>query len=118
MKVQDIKKDCSAIVGLSLEFSNSEIASLSHLLWKVDAAIDKATDQQITMMKSFEQGTKLLDFKDNVPVAIDLKTLTKVQWLLTIMTRQDTSNLFDPAEVAYESILHDINNAVSSTPIK
>ena len=118
MKVQDVRKECSAIVGLSLEFSNSEVGCIDHLLWEVDAAVEKAVNQQITIMKGFEQGTKLLDFEDNVPAAIDLRSLKKIQWLLHQMTRTSRCDLFNEANREYESEINAINNSISSKPIK
>ena len=115
MKVQDVKKECSAIVGLSLEFSNSEVGCISHLLWEVDAVIEKAINQQIEMMRSSEQGCHLLDFEDNVPAAIDLRTLKKIQWLLYQMTRTNRCDLFNEANREYEAEISSINNSVSST---
>lgn len=116
MKVENVKKECSAIVGLSIEFSNSEIASLSRLLWEVDAVVEKAVDQQIKMMKTFKQGQhNLLDAGDNVPAAIDLKTLKKIQWLLYMMSRTDHSGLFDYANREYENAIKYINDSVSGT---
>lgn len=118
MKVQDVKKECSAIVGLSLEFSNSEVACIDHLLWDIDKVINNAINQQTMMMKNCEQGCHLLDFKDDVPVTIDLRNLKKIQWLLTMMTRRNMSDLFNEANRQYEMEISCINNAVSSEPIK
>lgn len=118
MKVQDIRKECSAIVGLSLEFSNSEIACIDRLLWDIDKAVDNAINQQITTMKHFEQGCHLLDFEDDVPAAIDLRNLKKIQWLLTMITRRNMSDLFNEANRQYEAEINCINNSVSSEPIK
>lgn len=122
MKVQDVRKECSAIVGLSLEFSNSEVGCIDHLRWEVDATVEKAINQQIKIMKNFEQGCHLLDFEDNVSAAIDLRTLKKIQWLLYQMTRTNRSDLFNEANREYEaeinSINNSVNNSVSSAPIK
>lgn len=118
MKVQDVRKECSAIVGLSLEFSNSEIGCIDRLLWEVDNAVEKAINQQITVMKNFEQGTKLLDFEDDVPAAIDLRSLKKIQWLLYQMTRSNRCDLFNEANREYETEINCINNSVSSVPVK
>jgi len=118
MKVQDVRKECSAIVGLSLEFSNSEVGCIDRLLWEVDSAVEKAINQQITMMKGFEQGIKLLDFEDDVPAAIDLRSLKKIQWLLYQMTRTNRCDLFNEANREYEAEITSINNSVSSAPIK
>lgn len=118
MKVQDVRKECSAIVGLSLEFSNSEIGCIDRLLWEVDNAVNKAIDQQITMMKNFEQGTHPLDFEDDVPAAIDLRSLKKIQWLLYQMTRVNRSDLFNEANREYEAEINCINNSVPEKPVK
>lgn len=118
MKVQDIKKECSAIVGLSLEFSNSEVACIDRLLWEINMAIDKAINQQITIMRNYEGGCNLLDFEDDVPAAIDLRNLKKIQWLLIMMTRRNMSDLFNQANREYEAEVALINNSVSSVPIK
>lgn len=118
MKVQDVKKECSAIVGLSLEFSNSEVGCIDRLLWEVDTAIERAIQQQTSIMKNFEQGCHLLDFEDDVPAAIDLRSLKKIQWLLYQMTRTNRSDLFNEANREYEAEINSINNSVSSAPIK
>lgn len=112
MKVQDIKKECSAIVGLSLEFSNSEIGCIDRLLWEVDNVIERAINQRITMMKCSEQGTKPLDFEDDVPAAIDLRSLKKIQWLLYQMTRTTRCDLFNEANREYASEIDSINSSV------
>ena len=113
MKVQDVKKECLATVGISVEFSNSEVHSIDRLLIDVDAAIDKAIDQQITMMKGSEGGCHKLDVDTSrIPVAIDLKALKKVQWLLYQLTRNSSSDLFNEAIREYESDIVSINNAV------
>lgn len=115
MKIQDVKKECLATVGLSVEFSNSEINSIDRLLIDVDAAVEKAIDQQITMGKHFENGCHTINEKtDHVPAAIDLKSLKKVQWLLYQLTRNNSSDLFNEAIREYESDIASINNAVSS----
>lgn len=118
MKVQDVRKECSAIVGLSLEFSNSEIGCIDRLLWEVDAAVEKAINNQIATMKNFEQGCHLLDFEDDVLAAIDLRSLKKIQWLLYQMTRTNRSDLFNEANREYEAEINSINNSVSSAPMK
>lgn len=118
MKVQDVRKECSAIVGLSLEFSNSEVGCIDRLLWEVDAAVEQAINRQILAMEHSEQGCHLLDFEDGVPAAIDLRALKKIQWLLCQMTRTNRSDLFNEANREYEAEINSINNSVSSAPIK
>lgn len=113
MKVQDVKKECLATVGLSIEFSNSEVNSIEKLLIEVDAAIEKAIGIQISTMKNFENGCHKLDVDaDHIPTAIDLKALKKVQWLLYQLTRNNSSDLFNEAIREYESDIVSINNAV------
>lgn len=113
MKVQDVKKECLAVVGLSVEFSNSEVNSIDRLLIDVDAAVEKAIDQQITIGKHFEGGCHTLNDKtDTIPAAIDLKSLKKIQWLLYQLTRNNTSDLFNGAIHDYELDIAHINTAI------
>ena len=114
MKVQDVKKECLANVGLSIEFSNSEIGEIDHLLWDVDRAINKAVDQQIQMIRGFEGGTRTLKPGDDVPVAIDLKNMKRIQWLLYQMTRCNHSDLFSEAYREYEAEISSINNSITT----
>ena len=111
MKVQDVKKECLATVGLSLEFSNSEVACIDRLLWSVNDAIDKAINQKIAELKS-NNALKEIDFEDDVNVTIDLRSLKKIQWLLYQMTRTNRCDLFNEANREYESDITCINNAV------
>lgn len=106
MKVQDVKKECAAIVGLSIEFSNSEVASIDRLLWTVDNCIEKAINTAVVAVKN---TAKEYDFNDDVPAAIDLRSLKKIQWLLYQMTRLNRSDLFNYANRDYESELNAIN---------
>ena len=41
MKIQDVKKECTAIVGLSIEFSNSEVDSIISLVRDLNITIQK-----------------------------------------------------------------------------
>ena len=114
MKVQDVKKECLATVGLSLEFSNSEVACIDRLLWSVDDAIDKAINQKIAELKS-NNAPKEIDFEDDVNVTIDLRSLKKIQWLLYQMTRTNRCDLFNEANREYETEIVSINNTVSNS---
>lgn len=107
MKVQDVKKECLATVGLSVEFSNSEISSLSNLLWKVSNAIDDAVNRAHQFA-----ATQQVTYKDNedVPANIDLKSLSRIEWLLVQLTRRDMSGLFEQADSDYRAELNNINN--------
>ena len=106
MKVQDVKKECTAIVGLSIEFSNSEIGSIDRLLWTVDNCVEKAINTAIVNVK--ETG-KQYGPEDNVPVEIDLCSLKKIQWLLYQMTRTSRSDLFSEASKDYSIEVDAIN---------
>lgn len=107
MKVQDVKKDCTAIVGLSIEFSNSEIGSLSSLLRTVSNAVEKGVKQAHDIAKAAETP---YDEKEKIPVSIDLKSLKRIEWLLTQMTKGDNSSLFNTADADYFTELGFINN--------
>lgn len=107
MKVQDVKKDCTAIVGLSIEFSNSEVSSLSNLLSKVSDAIEKGIETHNQKVKATKE---LCDEKKDVPVVLDLKSLKRIEWLLTQMTKNDNSGLFNIADAEYITDLGFINN--------
>jgi hypothetical protein len=112
MKVQDVKKECTAIVGLSIEFSNSEISSLSNLLSKVSDAIEKGIE---THKQQAEATKKMCDEKKDIPVVLDLKSLKRVEWLLIQMTKDDTSGLFNIADADYRADVSNINNIPAVT---
>lgn len=107
MKVQDVKKECLTTVGLSIEFSNSEVSTLSHLLTVVSNAVEKGIEQARGLAKHAER--KYGDNED-VPCAIDLKSLKRVEWLLTQLTRRDMSGLFEMADADYRTELSYIND--------
>lgn len=106
MKVQDVKKECAAIVGLSIEFSNSEVGSIDRLLWTVDNCVDKAINKAIIDVK--ETG-KQYSPEDDVPVEIDLRSIKKIQWLLYQMTRANRSDLFNEASKDHSIEIDAIN---------
>lgn len=110
MKVQDVKKECLATTGLSVELSNSEIGSIDKLLWTVDNAIEIGVNQAIKIAKA---AGKQYDFEDEIPVSIDLRSLKKVQWLLTQLTRTNRSDLFNEANCEFEVEVSSINNVIS-----
>lgn len=107
MKVQDVKKECLATTGLSVEFSNSEVGSLSNLLWNVSRAVEdsveRAHQMAATQQQQFEEGGP-------IPASIDLKSLKRVEWLLIQLTRRDMSGLFDYADSDYRADCNHINN--------
>ena len=107
MKVQDVKKECLATVGLSIEFSNSEVSTLSHLL----AVVSDATEKGIQQAKNIaEHANKPYDDNEKIPCAIDLKSLKRIEWLLTMITRRDMSGLFEQVDADYRVDLSFINN--------
>lgn len=107
MKIQDVTKECVAKTGLSVEFSNSEIGSLSKLLWVVTNAVEdsiaRAHQMAVTQQQQFKED-------NNVPVNIDLKSLKRIEWLLTQLTRSETSGLFEQADADYKVELNFIND--------
>ena len=107
MKIQDVKKECLATTGLSVEFSNSEIGSLSSLLWDVTRAVNDSVERAHQMAATQQQ-----QFKENepIPATIDLKSLKRVEWLLVQLTRRDMSGLFDNADSDYRKDFGYINN--------
>lgn len=111
MKVQDVKREGPAIVGLSVELSNSEIGSIDRVLWTLDNAISRGVEQAITIAKADGNQYKP---DDEIPVAVDLKSLRKIQWLLYQLTRVNRSDLFCEATREFESDLNAINNAVKT----
>ena len=111
MKVQDVKREGPAIVGLSVELSNSEIGSIDRVLWTVDNAISTGINQAIAIAKASGNQYNL---DDEIPVAVDLKSLRKLQWLLYQLTRVNRSDLFCEAIREFESDVNAINNAVKT----
>ena len=107
MKVQDVRKECLATVGLSIEFSNSEVSTLSHLLTVVSDATEKGIQQAKDVAKHTNEP-----YGDNekIPCAIDLKSLKRIEWLLIQLTRRDMSGLFEEADADYRTDLSHINN--------
>lgn len=109
MKIQDVKKECLATIGLSIEFSNSEISSLSRLLTTVSDAVEKTVEETYAFVKSSE-GRVAYNENDKIQCRIDLKSLKRIQWLLTQLTRNETSGLFEQADANYRADLSHINN--------
>ena len=113
MKIQDVKRECAAIVGISAEFSNSEIRSIGNLARNVKEAIDKAVDQQVKLMREFEGQTRSLNAdEDNVPVALDLRDVERIHWFLSLFDNTDSSSIFGEADKSLEATIHKINKTV------
>lgn len=115
MKIQDVKKECLAIVGLSIEFSNSEISSLSSLLSKVSDAIEKGIE---THKQKAEATKNLCDEKKDIPVVLDLKSLKRIEWLLIQLTKDDNSGLFNAADADYFADVSFINDIKAKTQVE
>ena len=106
MKVQNVKKECLAIVGLSIEFSNSEISSLSRLLTTVRDAAERGVEA--AKVEAMKEGTTYSS-GEKVECVIDLKSLMRIEWLLTQLTRNEESGLFNQADDDCENALERIN---------
>lgn len=118
MNVQDVKRECTAIVGISAEFTNSEIRSICDLACKVGEAIEKAIDQQVALMKNSEGETRLLKSdEDDVPVVLNLSDVERVHWFLSLFDNTTTSSMFDEADKGFKSSIQRINDAVSSEKV-
>lgn len=115
MKVQDVKKECLATVGLSIEFSNSEVSSLSHLLKDVTDAVNTTIETAHAIAAATSEQ---YDEYHKLNANIDLKSLKRIEWLLVQLTRRDTSGLFEAADADYRTELGFINNipAVKEEP--
>ena len=112
MKVQIVEKECTAKVGISVEFSNSEIDSLVRIALELDDKIEEQCRESHAFIKSSELGTKYKE-SDKISVKVDLKTLTRISWLLNKITNgrvRNPSDLFNEADGDYLATLASINN--------
>lgn len=110
MKVQVVERECTAKVGVSVEFSNSEIDSIVRLALSLDDAIEKGCKTSASIAKA---ANKPYGLSDKIPVAVDLKHLVRIAYLLDKITDSrvhNTSGLFNDADVTYGSVLESINN--------
>jgi hypothetical protein len=110
MKIQDVKRECTAIVGISAEFSNSEIRSIDNLACKVGEAIERAIDQQVTLVREFQGQARPLNVdEDNVPVVLDLRDVERIHWFLSLFDNTSSSSMFDEADKSLTADIHRIN---------
>lgn len=124
MKIQEVKKECLANVGLSIEFSNSEIDSIVQLIWDLGISIEKGygdlaemkqhTDQINSEFERADQGVlgKFHINPDKATVTVDLKTLVRCQWLLNKITNDRANNpssIFDKIDNEYRTVIESIN---------
>jgi len=127
MKVQDVKKECLANVGLSIEFSNSEIDSIVRLIWDLNVSIEKGYNDLSSMVEHTKQinseferadqgamGKVNLD-PDKATVTVDLKTLVRCRWILNAITNnraKNPSSLFDLVDSEYKTTIKSINEGL------
>ena len=112
MEVKIVEKNCAAKVGISVEFSNSEIDSLIRIALKLDDKIEEKCKEVHNYIKASETGVKYNE-SDEIPVEVDLKTLTRISWLLNKITNgrvRNPSDLFNEAYGEYLATLESINN--------
>jgi hypothetical protein len=107
MKVQDVKKECLATIGLSIELSNAEINSLSSLLKDVTDAINNTVETTRATVCTTRERYKE---HEKIDATTTLKTLKRIEWLLVQLTRRDMSGLFDFADAEYRADVNYIND--------
>ena len=111
MKVQHVEKQCTAKVGIAIEFSNSEVDSIIRLALQLDDAIEEKCKKANQFVRASEIGTTYKE-TDEIPVEIDLKMATRIYWLLdhiTMCRTGEPSDLFNPADEDYASRIANIN---------
>lgn len=124
MKVQELKKECLANVGLSIEFSNSEVDSIVQLIMNLKQSIEKGYSDLSEMVEhtkqinsEFERADQGVIGKPNIDpdkatVTVDLKTLVRCRWLLNKMTNNradNPSSLFNQVDDEYSGVIKSIN---------
>lgn len=124
MKIQDVKKECTAIVGLSIEFSNSEVDSIISLVRDLNISIQKGKADLASMVDhSMQINSELAAAErgvygntqfntDNATVTVDLKSLYRAFALLNKITKNQAfnpSDLFAEADLELDSIIGRIN---------
>lgn len=109
MKVQEVvKENASAKVGVSVEFSNSEIASIQRLTWTIENAIEKGKS---TAKSIVEASNKPYDGKEPITVSVDLRTLLRVNWLLEAFSNRSESDMFNCVDGWYAQEVEEINES-------
>lgn len=106
MKVNVIEKECTARVGLAIEFSNSECSSIERVANTVNDSIIKAVEH------GKEEGVRYAD-ATKVPVLIDLETATRIAWLLGNFVHNTRSALFANADNMANVTLAEINGDIN-----
>ena len=115
MKVQEVvKENASAKVGVSVEFSNSEIASIQRLTWTLDNAIEKGKNAAKSIV---ETSNKPYDGKESIPVSVDLRTLMRVNWLLEAFSNRSESDMFNCVDSWYACEVEEINESAKPNEV-
>lgn len=113
MKVQDVEMNCLAKTGISVEFSNSEIDSITRLVLRLDKAIEDKCREAHAFVEASETG-ETYEETDKIPVEIRLKEAIRISWLLDAITMhraRKPGDLFDQADANYLAAINDINRA-------
>ena len=127
MKVQELKRECLASVGLSIEFSNSEIDSIVQLIMDLKLSIEKGYNYLSAVVEHTKQinseferedqgvmGKPDID-PDKATVTVDLKTLVRCRWLLNKITNNradNPSSLFNQIDGEYSCVIKSINEGL------
>ena len=102
MKVQVIEMACTAKVGLAIEFSNSECASIEKVADKLNTTIEEkvktAAKAQKTSLENDVEGIVMPLQADELFIHIDLETAMRISWLLGNFVRNNDSGLFNTAD--------------------
>lgn len=115
MKVQEVTKEATvAKTGVSVEFSNSEIASIQRLTWTLDDVIEKGKNTAKSIAKA---ANKPYDGKEPISVAVDLRTLMRVDWLLGAFSNRFESDIFDQADGWYAYEVEEINESAKKDEV-
>lgn len=97
MKINVIEKECVAKVGLSVEFSNSECASIKDVKMRVNDAIERAVNGA-TAYTGASQTNRKFKSPSEITVEVDLETAMRIDWLLSNFIRKEDSGLFCTAD--------------------
>ena len=115
MKVQEVTREATvAKTGISVEFSNSEIASIQRLTWTLDNAIESGKNTAKSIAKA---ANKPYDEKESIPVSVDLRTLMRVNWLLGAFSNRFESDIFDQADGWYACEMKEINESAKNDEV-
>lgn len=109
MKIQVIEKECTARVGLSAEFSNSECASIKDVKTHVSDAIERAITEARAYTEASQTNQKFKS-PSEITVKVDLETAMRIDWLLSNFIRKEDSDLFCTADNLCLTKMAEINH--------